>query len=419
MNTRYGLLGERLGHSFSPPIHNALGNLDYSLVEVAPEDVEKFMTEHDFDGINVTIPYKQTVIPSLDEISDRAKKIGSVNTVINRDGKLYGDNTDYYGFSYMARSVGISFKDKKVVILGGGGTSLTAQAVTRDEGAREIVVVDLGAENNYDNLYLHYDAEVIVNCTPVGMYPKIDNKLITLEPFTKCEGVIDVIYNPSRTGILIDAKHRGLPYVNGLSMLVAQAKLAHELFFDVKVEDSEIERIKHQLELEKLNIVFVGMPGSGKTTLADIVAKELGRKVVDTDDMIVEKQGRSIPEIFAAEGESYFRSVEAQCVKEASLMEGVVIATGGGSILTYENREALMHNGLVLWLRCPVEHLARDGRPLSSDDDGKMREMLKNRTPFYEAVSDKIIDVDKDPAVSAEAVIKAIYGAGCPTQTSL
>ncbi len=409
MNTRYGLLGEKLGHSFSPPIHNALGNMDYSLVEIPREGVEKFMLEHDFDGINVTIPYKQTVIPYLDEISDRAKKIGSVNTVINRNGKLYGDNTDYYGFSYMARSVGISFKDKKVVILGGGGTSLTAQAVTRDEGAREIIIVDLGAENNYDNLYIHYDAQVIVNCTPVGMYPKIDNKLISLEPFTKCEGVIDVIYNPSRTGILIDAKHRGFPYVNGLSMLVAQAKLAHELFFDTKIKESEIERIKRKLELEKQNIVFVGMPGSGKTTLSNMLAKELGRAVVDTDDMIVAKEGRSIPDIFAAEGEEYFRQIEAACVKEASLMEGVVIATGGGAILRYENREALMHNGLLLWLRCPVEHLARDGRPLSSDDDSKMRAMFEKRAPIYEAVSDIVIDVDPDPAVSSEAVIKAIY----------
>ncbi len=408
MNTRYGLIGKKLGHSYSAPIHKALGNSDYSLVEIPPVGVDAFMREHDFDGINVTIPYKETVIPYLDEISERAKKIGSVNTVINRGGKLYGDNTDYYGFSYMAKSVGISFKDKKVIILGGGGTSLTAQAVTSDEGAREIVVISRRGENNYDNLHLHYDAEVIVNCTPVGMYPNIDDRLIDLEPFTKLQGVIDVIYNPSKTNILIDAKHRYIPYVNGLSMLVAQAKLAHELFFDTKIEDSEIERIKHDLELEKLNVVFVGMPGSGKTTLANIVAKELGRKVVDTDDMIVEKEGRSIPEIFAAEGEAYFRSVEAQCVKEASLMVGVVIATGGGAILTYENREALMHNGLVLWLRCPVEYLARDGRPLSSDDDSKMREMLEKRTPFYQAVSDIIIDVDKDPAVSTEAVMKAI-----------
>ncbi|MBQ4560907.1 MAG: AAA family ATPase [Clostridia bacterium] len=409
MNTAYGLIGKKLGHSYSAPIHKALGNPDYSLVEIPPEGVDAFMREHNFKGINVTIPYKETVIPYLNEISDRAKKIGSVNTIVNRDGKLYGDNTDYYGFSYMAKSVGISFKDKKVMILGGGGTSLTAQAVTRDEGAREIVVISRKGENNYNNLYLHYDAEVIVNCTPVGMYPNIDDKLFDLEPFTKLQGVIDVIYNPSKTNILIDAKHRGIPYVNGLGMLVAQAKLAHELFFDTKVEDSEIERIKHELELEKLNIVFVGMPGSGKTTLSNIIAKELGRTVVDTDDMIVKKERRSIPEIFAAEGEEYFRRVESERVKEACRMEGKVIATGGGAILSYQNREEIMHNGLVIWLRSPIERLARDGRPLSSEDDGKMREMLEKRIPFYEAVSDVKIDVDKDPSVSAEAVMKAIY----------
>ena len=410
MNTAYGLIGKKLGHSYSAPIHKALGNPDYSLVEIPPEGVDAFMREHNFKGINVTIPYKETVIPYLNEISDRAKKIGSVNTIVNRDGKLYGDNTDYYGFSYMAKSVGISFKDKKVMILGGGGTSLTAQAVTRDEGAREIVVISRKGENNYNNLYLHYDAEVIVNCTPVGMYPNIDDKLFDLEPFTKLQGVIDVIYNPSKTNILIDAKHRGIPYVNGLGMLVAQAKLAHELFFDTEVEDSEIERIKHELELEKLNIVFVGMPGSGKTTLSNMIAKELGRTVVDTDDMIVKKEGRSIPEIFAAEGEEYFRRVESECVKEACRMEGKVIATGGGAILSYRNREEIMHNGLVIWLRSPIERLARDGRPLSSEDDGKMREMLEKRTPFYEAVSDVKIDVDKDPAITTEKILKAIKG---------
>ncbi len=406
MDTRYGLLGKKLGHSFSPPIHNAFGNSDYSLVEIAPEDVETFMTEHDFDGINVTIPYKQTVIPYLHEISDRAKKIGSVNTVINRNGKLYGDNTDYYGFSYMAKSVGISFKDKKVLILGSGGTSLTAQAVVRDESAREIIVVGRDSKYNYDNLHLHYDAEVIINCTPVGMYPNIYDKLISLEPFTKCVGVIDVIYNPIRTGILVEAKHKGIPYVNGLSMLVAQAKLAHELFFDTKVADKEIERIKKSLELQKQNIVFVGMPGSGKTTLANMISKELRLDVLDTDDMIVKKEGRSIPDIFADDGEPYFRSVEAECIKEAGSDNGKVIATGGGAILTYENREALMHNGLVIWLRRPIEQLARDGRPLSSNDDSKMRAMLEKRMPFYKAVSDIIVDVDPDPSRSAEAIMK-------------
>ncbi|MBQ4601235.1 MAG: AAA family ATPase [Clostridia bacterium] len=408
MNTAYGLIGKKLGHSYSAPIHKALGNPDYSLVEIPPEGVDAFMREQNFKGINVTIPYKETVIPYLDEISDRAKKIGSVNTIVNRDGKLYGDNTDYYGFGYMAKSAGISFKDKKVIILGGGGTSLTAQAVTRDEGAREIVVISRKGENNYNNLYLHYDAEVIVNCTPVGMYPNIEDKLFDLEPFTKLQGVIDVIYNPSKTNILIDAKHRGIPYVNGLGMLVAQAKLAHELFFDTKVEDSEIERIKHELELEKLNIVFVGMPGSGKTTLSNIIAKELGRSVVDTDDMIVAKEGRTIPEIFADKGEGYFRDVEAECIKEACSYEKTVIATGGGAILREENRRNIMQNSIVIWLRSPIERLARKGRPLSSEDNGKMQKMLEYREPFYREVADIVTDVCTDPIATANEILKIL-----------
>ncbi|MBR6513243.1 MAG: hypothetical protein IKT46_00265 [Clostridia bacterium] len=404
----YGLIGKKLGHSYSVPIHRALGNKDYTLKEIPPEGVESFMREHSFKGINVTIPYKEAVMPYLDEISDRAKRIGSVNTVVNRCGRLYGDNTDYYGFSYMAKSAGISFKDKKVVILGGGGTSLTAQAVTRDEGAREIIVVSRKGENNYDNLHLHYDAEIIINCTPVGMYPNVEDTLIDLEPFTKLCGVIDVIYNPSKTNILIDAKKRGIPCTNGLSMLVAQAKLAHELFFDTTVDDTEIERIKQDLELDKANIVFVGMPGSGKSTLSHSIASILGRKVIDTDDMICQRDCRSIPDIFADKGEEYFRDLESDCIKEACQSEKSVIATGGGAVLREENRRWIMRNSVVIWLKRPVQELARDGRPLSSEDDAKMQKMYEFREPFYNVVADIIIDVDPDPAVTADKIMQKL-----------
>ncbi len=404
----YHLIGKKLGHSYSVPIHKALGNENYTLKEIPPEGVESFMREHNFKGINVTIPYKETVIPYLDVVSDRAKKIGSVNTVVNRNGKLYGDNTDYYGFSYMAKSAGISFEGKKVLILGGGGTSLTARAVARDEGAREIVVVSRKGEYNYDNLYLHYDAQVIINCTPVGMYPNVEDGIIDLEPFTDLCGVIDVIYNPSKTNILIDAKKRGIPCTNGLSMLVAQAKLAHELFFDTEVNEREIERIRKALELDKVNIVFVGMPGSGKSTLSELISKKLGRDVLDTDAMIVEKQGCTIPEIFASKGEGYFRDIESLCIKEACVSEITVIATGGGAVLREENRRNIMRNSVVIWLRSPIERLARDGRPLSSEDDDKMKKMLEYREPFYKEVADIIIDVDPDPDLTASEILKEL-----------
>lgn len=404
----YHLIGKKLGHSYSVPIHKALGNTDYTLKEIPPEAVEAFMREHNFKGINVTIPYKETVIPYLDEISDRAKKIGSVNTVVNRNGKLYGDNTDYYGFGYMAKSAGMSFKDKKVLILGGGGTSLTAQAVTRDEGAREIVVVSRKGENNYDNLYLHYDAQIIINCTPVGMYPNVEDSIIDLKPFTALCGVIDVIYNPSKTNILIDAKKRGIAHTNGLPMLVAQAKLAHELFFDTEVDEKEIERIRRSLELDKVNIVIVGMPGSGKSTLSELIAKDLERSVIDTDAMIAEKENMTIPEIFSSKGEEYFRNIESVCVKEACGGEKTVIATGGGAVLREENRRNIMRNSIVIWLRSPIERLARDGRPLSSKDDGKMQKMLEYRGPFYREAADIIIDVDPDPAVTSDEITRKL-----------
>lgn len=409
MKTRYGLLGERLGHSYSPPIHNALGNYDYSLVELPPSEVEEFMLKHNFDGINVTIPYKQTVMPFLDHISDRAKKIGSVNTVINKNGKLYGDNTDYYGFLYMANSVGISFKNKKVIILGGGGTSLTAQAVTRDEGAREIVVISRSGKDNYENLHLHKDAEIIVNCTPVGMFPNIEDKPISLEYFENCVGVIDVIYNPQRSALLIEAKKRGIAYVNGMSMLVAQAKLAHELFFDLVVDDGKIERIKNKIEFEKKNIIFVGMPGSGKSTLSQLLAKELGREAVDTDEMVVENEGRAIPDIFATEGEEYFRKAEAQAVKRACRMQGKVIATGGGAVLSACNRREMLHNSLVIWLKRPLSQLPCDGRPLSSPNNDRMRRMYEIRMPLYQEVCDAAIDVLPDPASNIKAIIASLF----------
>ena len=393
MTSSYGLIGKKLGHSFSVPIHNMLGNSDYTLCEVAPEKLEAFIKAKKFKGINVTIPYKTDVMPWLNEISERAKKIGSVNTIVNKNGKLYGDNTDYFGFSYMAAKAGISFENKKVVIFGTGGTCLTARAVANDEGAKEIVVVGRNAENNYENLHLHYDADILINTTPVGMYPNVDTSVTDINSFKNLCGVIDVIYNPIRTNFLLQAKKKGIPFTNGMPMLVAQAKLAHELFFDTKVDDNEIDRITQSLEFEKKNVVFIGMPGCGKTTLSNIISTHLSREVIDTDDMIRDSEAVSIPEIFERYGEEYFRNAESKAIKEACLLNGKVIATGGGAVLREENRKAIMRNSLVIWLRADAEKLATSGRPLSKDIN-TLREMEKLRYPIYEECADIIIDVD-------------------------
>lgn len=395
MTSSYGLIGKKLGHSYSVPIHNMLGNNDYTLHEVAPEELEGFIKAKGFKGINVTIPYKTDVMPWLDEISDRAVKIGSVNTIINRNGRLCGDNTDYFGFSYMARQAGISFEGKKVVILGTGGTALTARAVAGDEGAREIIIVGRSSENNYDNLHLHFDADIIINTTPVGMYPNTEDSVIDLDSFTRVSGVIDVIYNPIHTNILLQAQERGIPSTNGLPMLTAQAKLAHELFFDTSVDDSVICDITRRLEADKRNIVFIGMPGCGKTTLSNLIAEKLSREVIDTDDMIVDAEGITIPEIFEKHGEEYFREIEGKCVKEGSLSSGKVIATGGGAILRKDNRNALRRNSIVIWLRCDTDKLATSGRPLSKDME-TLRQMEKLRYPLYRECADIIIDVDPE-----------------------
>jgi len=394
MKTEYGLIGEKLGHSYSVPIHNMLGNNDYSLDEVTPDKLEDFIKLKKYNGINVTIPYKTDVMPMLDIISERALRIGSVNTVINRNGVLYGDNTDYFGFSYMARQSGILFNGKKVLILGTGGTSHTAKAVTEDEGAREIIIVGRTSKNNYNNLYLHYDADIIINTTPVGMYPHVDDSVIDLNNFTKVSGVIDVIYNPIRTNLILQALERGIPCTNGLPMLVAQAKLAHDLFFDIKTDNSVIDAITKKIEANKRNIVFIGMPGCGKTTLSNIIAQRHSMQLLDTDDMVVSSKAKTIPEIFEIYGEEYFRDLETEAVKKASLQNSVVIATGGGAILREENRKALRRNSVVIWLRTAIESLATDARPLSKDIN-TLRKMENIRNPLYKACADIIIDIDK------------------------
>ena len=402
----YGLLGEHLPHSFSPQIHLALGNHDYNLFEIAPDKLESFMTEHNFKGINVTIPYKKAVIPYLDVVSPEAEKIGAVNTVTVRDGKLYGDNTDYFGFVYMLEKSGVSVKDKKSVVLGGGGASATVQAVLHDFGASEVIVVDLNTENNYENLYLHYDAQIIVNTTPVGMYPNNLKSLVNLDDFKNITGVLDVVYNPLKTKLILDAEARNIPCSAGLSMLVAQAKKAHEIFFDTKIDTSVCEKIENVLKMQMCNIVLIGMAGCGKSTVGKVLSEKLGKELVDTDQMIENVENMPIPEIIEKFGEVHFRNCENAAVILAGREKECVIATGGGVITRPENYNPLKQNGIMVFINRDADLLPTKGRPLSQMHGVKA--LYEKRMPLYRQFADIEIDGNGTVEEVAERIIKEI-----------
>ena len=402
----YGLLGEHLPHSFSPQIHLALGNHDYNLFEVAPENLEAFMTEHNFNGINVTIPYKKAVIPYLDVVSPEAQKIGAVNTVTVRDGKLYGDNTDYFGFVYMLEKSGISVKDKKTVVLGGGGASATVQAVLHDFGAKEVIVVDLNTENNYKNLYLHYDGEIIVNTTPVGMYPNNLKSLVNLDDFKNITGVLDVVYNPLKTKLILDAEARNIPCSAGLSMLVAQAKKAHEIFFDTKIDTSVCEKIESVLRMQMCNIVLIGMAGCGKSTVGKVLSEKLGKELIDTDQMIENVENMPIPEIIGKFGEVHFRNCENAAVILAGREKECIIATGGGVITRSENYNPLKQNGIIVFINRDADLLPTNGRPLSQMHGVKA--LYEQRMPLYRQFADIEIDGNGTIEEVADRIIKEI-----------
>ena len=402
----YGLLGEHLPHSFSPQIHLALGNHDYNLFEVAPKNLEAFMKEHNFKGINVTIPYKKAVIPYLDVISPEAQKIGAVNTITVRDGKLYGDNTDYFGFVYMLKKSGISVKGKKTVVLGGGGASATVQAVLHDFGAKEVIVVDLNTENNYQNLYLHYDGEIIVNTTPVGMYPNNLKSLVNLDDFKNLSGVLDVVYNPLKTKLILDAEERNIPCSAGLSMLVAQAKKAHEIFFNTKIETSVCEKIENILKKQMCNIVLIGMAGCGKSTIGKVLAEKLNKELVDTDQMIENVENMPIPEIIEKFGEVHFRNCENAAVILAGREKECIIATGGGVITRPENYNPLKQNGIIVFINRDADLLPTNGRPLSQMHGVKA--LYEKRMPLYRQFADVEVDGNGTVEEVADRIIKEI-----------
>ena len=401
-----GLLGRKLGHSYSPQIHDLLGDYSYVLFEKEPDELENFLKNGDFSGLNVTIPYKKEVIPYLSELSPTAKKMDCVNTVLRRsDGTLYGHNTDYFGFTSLVRHAGLSVAGKKVLVLGSGGASNTAVAALKDLGASPVVISRSG-ENNYQNLYRHADAAAIVNTTPVGMYPNTGVSPIDLGRFPHLEGVLDVIYNPARTQLLLDAEKLGIPQENGLWMLVAQAKEAAEVFTGGKIPDAVIEKIYRQLSYQMKNIVLIGMPGCGKTTIGTLLAEKLGRALADADEKIIALAGKSIPEIFSQEGESVFRNWETQALTELGKQSGLVIATGGGCVTQKRNYPLLHQNGYLVWLERDWSKLPTDGRPLSQAND--LGKMYAARKPLYEAFADIRVENTDTPEETVQKILDAL-----------
>lgn len=400
-----GLLGRKLGHSYSPQIHALLGNYSYQLFEKEPEEIGDFLKNGDFTGLNVTIPYKKEVIPFLDELSPAAARLGAVNTIVRRDGKLIGHNTDYFGFRRLVQESGLQVAGKKVLVLGSGGASSTAVAVLQELGAK-VAVISRSGENNYENLDRHADAAVIANTTPVGMYPNTGKSALSLEGFPRLEGVLDAVYNPARTQILLDAERRGLAAVNGLWMLVAQAKESAEWFTGEEIPDSRIAKIHHALRLQMENIILIGMPGCGKTAVGQQLAQKLGKKFVDADESLEARVCRKITDIIPNDGEAAFREMESETLAELGKQSGLVIATGGGCVTQPQNYPLLHQNGTIFWLKRELDRLPTDGRPLSQKRT--LGQMYEARMPLYLRFADAAISNDGSIAETASAICRKL-----------
>ena len=393
---RYGLIGEKLGHSFSKIIHEQLADYTYDLIPLTREELDAFLKEKQFSALNVTIPYKETVLPYLDEIDAHAQKIGAMNTIVNKNGILKGYNTDFYGFRYMLLNNGINVKNKKALVLGKGGASKAIIAVLEEMGAKEILTVyykenpqTITYEDCYEN---HNDAEVIVNTTPVGMYPKADDCPIDLSRFPNLSGVADVVYNPLRTQLVLEAEKRGIPAAGGLEMLVAQAKYAVEIFLDTTIDDSRIAEINAGIVTERSNLVLIGMSGCGKTTLGKLAAEKLGKTFVDTDEIITGRIGMPIADFFAKEGEPTFRKIETEVIHELSSENNLVISTGGGIVKNPLNIDFLKRNGCIIWLKRDAELLqSGHGRPLAPNKAATLK-LYEKRLPLYTAAAEAIAE---------------------------
>ncbi len=401
-----GLIGEHLEHSFSPQIHRLLADYPYGLFELKREELGAFMQSTDLTAFNVTIPYKKDVLPYLEEISDEARRIGAVNTVTRtKSGGFRGDNTDYYGFRAAVLQSGIAVKSKKVLVLGTGGASMTVHTVLCDLGARETVAVSRTGDCNYETVYsLHRDADVVVNTTPVGMYPNTGESPLRLSEFPLLSGVLDLIYNPAHTALLLEAERLGIPYANGLLMLVAQAKRACELFLCEQIDDGRTLEIVREIRKSTENLVLIGMPGCGKSTAARLLSELTGREAVDTDEFFLTLSGGKTPaEYIRAHGEAAFRVLESEAVRAVGRLSGKIIATGGGVPTIKENYDALHQNGVILWLKRDLSALPTENRPLSSAQDLSL--LYEKRRPCYEAFADGAVDSREDPRATAQALL--------------
>ena len=398
-----GLLGRKLGHSYSPQIHGLFADYSYELFEREPEALESFVRQGNWSGLNVTIPYKKTVLPLCDELSPRARRIGAVNTLVRRpDGTLFGDNTDAYGFEKLIETNGIAVAGRKCLVFGSGGASVMACAVLEELGAASVTVISRQGEDNYGNLHRHADAQLIVNTTPLGMFPHNGEAAADLRLFPACEAVLAVVYNPYRTKLLLQAERLGIPCAGGLYMLVAQAKRAAELFTGTPIEDAAIDRVEARMRRDMLNLILVGMPGCGKSTVAKALGAALGREVQEADALIEAEAGQPIPAIFAAEGEEDFRKRESAVLRELGKRSGLILSTGGGCVTREENYEPLHQNGVIVWLQREIDRLPKEGRPISLRSD--LHELYEKRRPCYERFADVVIDNNG----SLEATVKAI-----------
>lgn len=407
----FGLIGEKLGHSYSPQIHRIFGDYEYKLYPMPKEELEKTLRERNFRGLNITIPYKTDVLPFCDEISPVVQKVGSANTLVMREGKLCAYNTDLAGFLFMLKKGGISLKGKKVLILGSGGTSLTAQAACREEKAGEMIVVSRSGPVDYAEMYKrHRDAEIIINSTPVGMYPGNGISPVELDQFPFLQGVADVIYNPARTKLLLDAAERKIPCVDGLWMLSAQGFYAARLFLDQALPESLIGKAYRAVRRDCLNLVLCGMPGCGKSTLGKMLAKKMQRPFVDLDAEI-EKEYGPADQILREKGESCFRELESRIVEKFGKESGLVIATGGGAILKKENVRALRQNGVVVWVQRPLEKLSTKGRPLSQGGMETLKKLWAVREPLYRAAAHFSIENTREKEAAVKCMLEGFYEA--------